>query len=92
MVNVVPGDEILGHQFNKRLESFAPCYSQSLLLADFKETHTLLWFEKPYNNKSAKRENSSLFMNSILWNGKMRIENKKKTLRRRLEFMPRKLD
>jgi hypothetical protein len=28
-------DEILGHKFNKRLESFA----QFLLLADFKENH-----------------------------------------------------
>ncbi len=37
-------DGILGHQFDKRLESFAPCYSQSLLLADFTENHTLLWF------------------------------------------------
>ncbi len=37
-------DGILGHQLNKRLESFAPCYSQSLLLADFKENHTLLWY------------------------------------------------
>ncbi len=27
----------------KRLESFSPCYSQSILLADFKENHTLLW-------------------------------------------------
>jgi hypothetical protein len=30
--------------FNKRLESFAPRYSQSLLLADFKENPTLFWF------------------------------------------------
>ncbi len=37
-------DGILGHQFEKRLESFAPCYSQSLLLADFTDNHTLLWF------------------------------------------------
>jgi hypothetical protein len=37
---------ILRHQFHKRLESFAPSYSQSLLLADFKENHTLLWFKK----------------------------------------------
>jgi hypothetical protein len=37
-------DEILGDQFNKRRESFAPCYSQSLLLADFKENHTIHWF------------------------------------------------
>jgi hypothetical protein len=34
-------DGILGHQFNKRLESFASFYSQSLLLADFKENQTL---------------------------------------------------
>jgi hypothetical protein len=25
-------DGILGHQLNKRLESFAPCYSQSLAI------------------------------------------------------------
>jgi hypothetical protein len=29
-------DGILGQQFDKRLRSFAPCYSQSLLLADFR--------------------------------------------------------
>jgi hypothetical protein len=29
---------------NKKLESFTPCYLQSLLLANFKENHTLLWF------------------------------------------------
>jgi hypothetical protein len=54
-------DGILRHQFNKRLESFAPCYSQSLLLADF--------YKKPYSTlvliiitkKSANSE-----MNSIL--------------------------
>ncbi len=28
-------DEIRGHQFNKRFESFAPWSSQSLILADF---------------------------------------------------------
>ncbi len=38
--------KILGHKFNKRLESFAPCYSQSFLLADFKGNHTLLRFSK----------------------------------------------
>jgi hypothetical protein len=37
-------DGILGHQFKKKLEYFALCYSQSLLLADFKENHTLLSF------------------------------------------------
>jgi hypothetical protein len=35
---------ILGYQFNKKLESFAPYYSQSLLLADLKENQTLPWF------------------------------------------------
>ncbi len=39
-------DGILGHQFNKRLESFAPSYSQSLLQADFKENDTLIWYLK----------------------------------------------
>jgi hypothetical protein len=41
-------DGILGHQFNKRLPSLAPCYSQSLLQADFQEIHTLLWILKSY--------------------------------------------
>ncbi len=39
-------DGIHGQKFKKRLESFAPCYSQFLLLADFKENHTLLWISK----------------------------------------------
>ncbi len=34
---------------------------------------------KNYTKKSAKQENSSLFMNSILQSGKMRLENQKKT-------------
>ena len=37
-------DGILRHQFNKILESFAPCYSQYLLLADFSENHILLMY------------------------------------------------
>jgi hypothetical protein len=36
-------DGILGHQLNKMFEYFAPGYAPSLLLADFKENHTLLW-------------------------------------------------
>jgi hypothetical protein len=40
----VAGDGIPEHQFKKRLESFALCYSKFLLLADFKENQTLLWF------------------------------------------------
>ncbi len=37
-------DGILEHEFDKRLESFALCNSQSLLLADFITNHILLWF------------------------------------------------
>ncbi len=60
----LPEIEFLDIKYNKRLEFFAPCYSQSSLLADFKENHTLLWFTKPFK-KSAKQENQSLFMNSL---------------------------
>jgi hypothetical protein len=38
-------DGILGHQFDKRLEAFAPCYSpvpSTGSLADFKENHTVI--------------------------------------------------
>ncbi len=47
-------DGILGHQFTEYFPSF---YSQSLLLADFKENQTLLWFQKslqrsPRNKKT----------------------------------------
>jgi hypothetical protein len=38
------GDVILGHQFNERLESFAPCYSKSLQQGDLKENRSILWF------------------------------------------------
>ncbi len=34
---------------------------------------------KVITKKSAKQENLSLFMNIILWNGKMRVENQTKT-------------
>jgi hypothetical protein len=58
VVRSEPRDEILGHQFfNRRLEFFAPCYSQSLQLAK-KENYT------GYNNsykKSPKQDNSNLF-------------------------------
>jgi hypothetical protein len=40
-----PEMEFLDIKFNKRIEFFAPCYySQSLLLAGFKENLALLWF------------------------------------------------
>ncbi len=45
-------DGILGHQFNKSLESFPPCNAQSLLLADLKENQTLFLF---YNSLQKKK-------------------------------------
>jgi hypothetical protein len=59
-------DEILGHKFNKRLESFAPCHLQSLLLADFKRKPFSSLVLKLLTKKSGKQENFRLFMNSIL--------------------------
>jgi hypothetical protein len=49
-------DGILGHQFNKRLESFAPYYSQSLLLADLEENNIFLWFLKSLQSEIRKFE------------------------------------
>ncbi len=48
-------DRILGQHFNKRLESFAPWYSKSFLLVDFKENHTLLWFKKSVKKPRYKK-------------------------------------
>ncbi len=40
-------DGILEPNFNKRLEAFAPCYSQSLMLADFTPSYGFLYKKKP---------------------------------------------
>ncbi len=58
-------DGILGHQFNKRLGSFAPIHSP-LVPEDFFK-------------KSTNQENSSLFTKSILFDGKMRVKKSDKT-------------
>jgi hypothetical protein len=43
--NIFSGKEMEFLDINlKRIESLAPCFSQSLLLAEFKGNHTLLWF------------------------------------------------
>ncbi len=42
-----PTMEFLDMNFNKGLESFTPCFSQSLLLADFLENYTR---KNPYKN------------------------------------------
>ncbi len=68
-----------GHQFNKRLESFAQCYSQCLLQADFKENHR-------YSSLSSW----IAFSKNEKWNeGRKPDQN---SSLRRVEFMPRNLD
>jgi hypothetical protein len=52
-------DGILGHQYNKRLESFAPCNSQSLLLADRPSSTLVLII---LTKKQETRKHSSLFI------------------------------
>jgi hypothetical protein len=63
-------DGILGHQFDKRIESFATRSSQSLLLPGFKENqenhsgfNNYIHTVNTCTKKPAKQENSSLFMN-----------------------------
>jgi hypothetical protein len=50
-------NEILYHQFNKRLETFALCYSQSLLLVDFKENHETRKLESIHKCHLLERKN-----------------------------------
>jgi hypothetical protein len=82
--------EFLDIKFSKRLESFAPCYSQYLSTGGFERKAILFsGFKNPYK-KSVKKENWSLFMNSILeQRNKGRKPHKNSNLGR-LEFMPRK--
>jgi hypothetical protein len=54
-VSKMPQDGILGHQFNQRLESFAPCYSQSLLQEDFEETYPSLFLKILTKNPRYKK-------------------------------------
>jgi hypothetical protein len=56
LLNIISRDVILGHQFDKNLKSFAPCYSYS-----FYHNHTLLWFNNSYQ-KIRETENSSLIL------------------------------
>jgi hypothetical protein len=84
-------DGILGHQFNKRLESFAPCYSQSLLLADFKKNHTLLWCWKSLQKKIRKTRKLESIHENYFVERKILVENQTK-LESKKEFMPKNLD
>jgi hypothetical protein len=87
-------DGILGHQFKKRLKSFASSYSQSLLLADFKENHTLLSFLKilTKNPRNKKTQVYSIHeYHFVKQKNEDRKPDKNSSLRR-LEFMPRNLN
>jgi hypothetical protein len=77
----VSRDEILGHQFDQQTRVFSLCCSQSLLLADFKENPSLLWFLKSFK-KSIHEWN---LVERINEGGK---PNNNSSLRR-LEVMPR---
>jgi hypothetical protein len=58
----------------------------------WKKTLLISGFKNPYK-KIREQENSSLFMNSILKDRKMRAEGQTETqVLRRLEFMSRNLD
>ncbi len=48
-------------KFDKRLEFFAPCYSQSILMADFKENDTLVWFYKSLQKIRETRKLKSIY-------------------------------
>jgi hypothetical protein len=65
-----------GHLFEKRLESLAPCYSQSFYWWIFKENQTLLWFLKYIKNRKT-RQLVSIHEKHLL-NGKMREANQTK--------------
>jgi hypothetical protein len=86
------GFGILGHQFNKRLDSFALCYSQSLLLADLKKIIFFSGFKNPYKKIRETRKLKSFhekhFVGQKIKGGK---PNKNFRLKR-LNFMPRNLD
>jgi hypothetical protein len=60
-------DEILLHQVNKQLESYDPCYSQLLLLAERKKTPLFSDFKNPCkkNKKRLKRKGSSLCLATL---------------------------
>jgi hypothetical protein len=58
--------EFLDISFDKRLESYASCYSQPYYSGGFLKKTRLYSGFKTTNKKSAKQEISSLFVNSIL--------------------------
>jgi hypothetical protein len=78
LAEVFSRDGILGHQLNKRLESLGPCFSQSLLLADFKEKKTILFsgFKKSLQKNPQEFQ---VYQDQHFVERKKRLENKTKT-------------
>ncbi len=62
-INLTKGSSLLLHPIHRPF--YWRILKKTILYSGFKNTY----------KKSAKQENSSLFMNSILKNGKMRVEN-----------------
>ncbi len=79
-------DGILGHQVNKSLESFARCYSQFLLLAEFKKIILFSDFKNPYKknlrNKKSRVNSWIAFCRTEKWGYKTRqkLESEKTQL------------
>jgi hypothetical protein len=60
VVTKIIRDRILEHQFDKRLEPFAPCYSQFLLLVDFKKK-PILYSGLKYIQKISQNKKTQVY-------------------------------
>jgi hypothetical protein len=67
--------EFVDIHFYKRLECFASCNSLVPSTGGFKRRPYSYLVLKILTKKIREKENSGLFTNSILSNGKMRVEN-----------------
>jgi hypothetical protein len=77
------------NQFDKRLESFAPSFSQSLLLyRQILQKPDSILVLKIHTKKSAEQENWSLFMNGKF----IERKNEGRKLDKNSSLMPRNLD
>ncbi len=81
------GGGILVHKFEKRLESLAPWYSQFLLLVDFRENDTPLWFFKSVQKNPRNKKNFSPCMNTFCRKETEGRKSDKNLTLRRLEFL-----
>jgi hypothetical protein len=78
-------------KFNKRLESFAPCYSQSLLPANFKESHSTLVFKNPCKKICETRKLESSMKYHFVERKKRVEEQTKNSSEKDLTFCPESL-